>query len=122
MVIGWLFVGALSVVYALYFGAYIMAWVMDHDWVSNNSLIALTSTSLLLFLTFIAISIFVVWLTNKRNWDPKGYFRFFLILVFIVMLIPFVKDIPPIENDYTWADLPTPEKQTKESFGLLLDY
>ncbi len=48
--------------------------------------------------------------------------RILQILIFIsILFLISACDCPPLENDYTWADVPVPEKKAEESYKALLE-
>jgi hypothetical protein len=112
----------LTAIYSFLFAVYLVygygrtIWDWD-DW--NEGILVILSLFLLIFLfTLLFISI-VTRILKKHNFDINNRVSIILLVVIGLLLIPVIKDSPPVKNDYTLADLKVPSEKAEESYEIL---
>lgn len=122
-VVGWVTAVLLSIIY----GNFIFVYLKAYSWIrtAQNSCFYLKAFPLLGIL-FVVLAIgFCVLLTfvcRKKRWDPKGYWRTVVVALLTLPLIALRIDAPPVENDYTRADIAPPSKAVEKSYDVLMTY
>lgn len=107
----------LTAVYSFLFAVYLAygygrkIWDWD-DW-NEGILVILILFSLIFLFTLLFISIVA------RRFKIINRLSIVFLFIFGLLLIPVIKDSPPVKNDYTLADLKVPSEKADESYEIL---
>lgn len=118
-IFGWSVSIILPAIYSFLFATYLTFGYGGSRWIENDGIISIVVSSLIIFILILLTFIFGVRIIKKRKSDKNGKIRMALIAVFLIVLVPIIKDTHPTENDYSWADLRTPQENAEEGFEIL---
>jgi len=122
-VVGWV----TAVLFSIIYGNFIFAYLEANAWIRIEQsscfyLNALPLLGILFVVLAIGFCVLLTFVCRKKRWDPKGYWRAGVLALLTLPLIVLGLDSPPIENDYTRADIAPSSKEAEKSYDVLMTY
>jgi hypothetical protein len=122
--VGWLIIATLVTIYGILLGAYAVLLIVVRT-ASPDRIWDWTGRALLFMpwvCTWLSFGLFwsSVRLSRLGQTTTKWTLRAGIVVVLLIPLAYLMTDAPPVENDYTWKDIPTEVKNPEESYKTMM--
>lgn len=115
IILGWIVIILLSLIYGTISCVYLHLFYQSGD----NNVVYIPALPILFTVLVIGVCVLVTLGCRKTRWDN---WRAGVLVLFTLPLIWLAIDAPPVENDYTRADIAPPSKESEKSYDVFMTY